>query len=592
MTSFRRMLHYLRPYWILIALAVSFLFLATVVELLIPLQIERIIDDGIATGDMGIVGIVTLEMIGLVLLSMLFSIANVILSVRVSEHSAADIRDATYRRIQQFSFGNLNELRTGELLVRLTSDVNKIKLVVMMSLIMALRTPLMLVGSLIMLVLISPTLALLLLVLLPLMTGIIWWFTVKSGPMYEAVQRRLDRLNTVMQENLAGVQVVKAFVRADYENERYDRANTQLMNKSIQVNQLVVLLLPTMVLILNLGIAAIIWFGGLQAINGQMTSGEIVAFVNYLLMTMITVMMLGRILPMISAAEASAGRILEVVDSKVKVQDKPQARPIDPEQVNGRIAFENVTFDYDSDQNEHEVVLKNIDFVARPGETVAILGATGSGKSTLVNLIPRFYDVSEGRVTIDGVDVREVTKESLRSLVGVCLQETLLFSGTIRDNIAFGDYNASQDDIVTAAQLAAADDFITSKHDSYDTVVGKHGAGLSGGQRQRVAIARALARRPKILILDDSTSSVDVATEVRIQKALDDKLEDVTSFIVAQRISTVLTADKIIVLDKGRIAAIGNHRELMTSSPIYQEIYESQLGDEPLNGNGRPQDGI
>lgn len=592
MTSFRRMLHYLRPYWILIALAVSFLFLATVVELLIPLQIERIIDDGIATGDMGIVGIVTLEMIGLVLLSMLFSIANVILSVRVSEHSAADIRDATYRRIQQFSFGNLNELRTGELLVRLTSDVNKIKLVVMMSLIMALRTPLMLVGSLIMLVLISPTLALLLLVLLPLMTGIIWWFTVKSGPMYEAVQRRLDRLNTVMQENLAGVQVVKAFVRADYENERYDRANTQLMNKSIQVNQLVVLLLPTMVLILNLGIAAIIWFGGLQAINGQMTSGEIVAFVNYLLMTMITVMMLGRILPMISAAEASAGRILEVVDSKVKVQDKPQARPIDPEQVNGRIAFENVTFDYDSDQNEHEVVLKNIDFVARPGETVAILGATGSGKSTLVNLIPRFYDVSEGRVTIDGVDVREVTKESLRSLVGVCLQETLLFSGTIRDNIAFGDHDASQDDIVTAAQLAAADDFITSKHDSYDTVVGKHGAGLSGGQRQRVAIARALARRPKILILDDSTSSVDVATEVRIQKALDDKLEDVTSFIVAQRISTVLTADKIIVLDKGRIAAIGNHRELMTSSPIYQEIYESQLGDGTLNGNGRPQDGI
>ena len=541
---------------------------------------------------MGIVGIVTLEMIGLVLLSMLFSIANVILSVRVSEHSAADIRDATYRRIQQFSFGNLNELRTGELLVRLTSDVNKIKLVVMMSLIMALRTPLMLVGSLIMLVLISQTLALLLLVLLPLMTGIIWWFTVKSGPMYEAVQRRLDRLNTVMQENLAGVQVVKAFVRADYENERYDRANTQLMNKSIQVNQLVVLLLPTMVLILNLGIAAIIWFGGLQAINGQMTSGEIVAFVNYLLMTMITVMMLGRILPMISAAEASAGRILEVVDSKVKVQDKPQARPIDPEQVNGRIAFENVTFDYDSDQNEHEAVLKNIDFVARPGETVAILGATGSGKSTLVNLIPRFYDVSEGRVTIDGFDVREVTKESLRALVGVCLQETLLFSGTIRDNIAFGDHDASQDDIVTAAQLAAADDFITSKHDSYDTVVGKHGAGLSGGQRQRVAIARALARRPKILILDDSTSLVDVATEVRIQKALDDKLEDVTSFIVAQRISTVLTADKIIVLDKGRIAAIGNHRELMTSSPIYQEIYESQLGDEPLNGNGRPQDGI
>jgi ATP-binding cassette subfamily B multidrug efflux pump len=592
MTSFRRMLHYLRPYWILIALAVSFLFLATVVELLIPLQIERIIDDGIATGDMGIVGIVTLEMIGLVLLSMLFSIVNVILSVRVSEHSAADIRDATYRRIQQFSFGNLNELRTGELLVRLTSDVNKIKLVVMMSLIMALRTPLMLVGSLIMLVLISPTLALLLLVLLPLMTGIIWWFTVKSGPMYEAVQRRLDRLNTVMQENLAGVQVVKAFVRADYENERYDRANTQLMNKSIQVNQLVVLLLPTMVLILNLGIAAIIWFGGLQAINGQMTSGEIVAFVNYLLMTMITVMMLGRILPMISAAEASAGRILEVVDSKVKVQDKPQARPIDPEQVNGRIAFENVTFDYDSDQNEHEAVLKNIDFVARPCETVAILGATGSGKSTLVNLIPRFYDVSEGRVTIDGVDVREVTKESLRALVGVCLQETLLFSGTIRDNIAFGDHDASQDDIVTAAQLAAADDFITSKPDGYDTVVGKHGAGLSGGQRQRVAIARALARQPKILILDDSTSLVDVATEVRIQKALDDKLEDVTSFIVAQRISTVLTADKIIVLDKGRIAAIGNHRELMTSSPIYQEIYESQLGDGTLNGNGRPQDGI
>ncbi|MFC2042615.1 ABC transporter ATP-binding protein [Chloroflexota bacterium] len=592
MTSFRRMLHFLRPYWILIALAVSFLLLATVVELLIPLQIERIIDDGIASGDMGIVGIVTLEMIGLVLLSMLFSIANVILSVRVSEYSTADIREATYRCIQQFSFGNLDELQTGELLVRLTSDVNKIKLVVMMSLIMALRTPLMLVGSLIMLVLISPTLALLLLVLLPLMSGIIWWFTIKSGSMYEAVQCRLDRLDTVMQENLAGVQVVKAFVRADYENERYDRANKQLMKKSIQVNQLVVLLLPTMVLILNLGIAAIIWFGGLQAINGQMTSGEIVAFVNYLLMTMITVMMLGRFLPMISAAEASAGRILEVFDSKVEVQDKPQARPLNAEQVNGRIAFEDVTFDYDSGHNEHEAVLKNIDFVATPGETVAILGATGCGKSTLVNLIPRFYDVSEGRVTIDGFDVREVTKESMRALVGICLQETLLFSGTIRDNIAFGDHDASRDDIVTAAQLAAADEFITPKPEGYDTVVGKRGAGLSGGQRQRVAIARALARRPKILILDDSTSSVDVVTEVRIQKALDDNLEGVTSFIIAQRISTVLTADKIIVLDKGRIVAIGNHRELMTTSTIYQEIYESQLGDGPLNGNGRPQDGI
>jgi len=577
MNSLRRILFYLKPYWKQILFAILFLFLVTSVDLLIPRQIQRIIDQGIAPGDMALVGKVMLIMIALLLMSMLFSIGNIALAVRVSENFAADIRDAAYRRTQRFSFGNLDRLQTGELLVRLTSDVGKIKLVTMMTLVMAFRAPLMITGALVMMVTTSPRLAVSLIALLPLITLLLWWFTVKSRPLYNAVQRRLDRLNTILQENLAGARVVKAFVRADYENRRFDEANVALTDKSIQVNQLAALLMPSMIAIVNAGMIAVVWFGGSLAISGLLTEGEIVAFINYLLMAMMPIFMMGMILPMLAAAEVSAGRIFEIIDTETAVQNRPKAKTLIAAEVSGRIAFENVSFSYDCEDCELDA-LQDVSFTAEPGETIAILGATGSGKTSLVNLIPRFYDVTAGRVTIDGVDVRDVTKESLRALMGVCLQEAALFSGSIYDNIAYGNPDAAESDVISAAETAAAREFIMEKENGYQATVGQRGAGLSGGQKQRVAIARALVRQPKILILDDSASAVDVATEAQIQDALEDAYRHTTRFIVAQRISSVLTADKIIVLSRGRIAAMGTHRDLMTDSPIYREIYESQLG--------------
>ncbi len=577
MNSFRRILFYLKPYWKQILLAILFLFLVTGVDLLIPRQIQRIIDQGIIPGNIALVGNVMLIMIALLLMSMLFSVGNIVLAVRVSESFAADIRDAAYRQTQRFSFGNLDRLQTGELLVRLTSDVGKIKLVTMMTLVMAFRAPLMIVGALVMMVTTSPRLAVSLIGLLPLITLLLWWFTVKSRPLYNAVQQRLDRLNTVLQENIAGVRVVKAFVRANYENSRFDKANTDLTHTAIQVNQLAALLMPTMIAIVNAGMIAVVWFGGSLAINGLLTQGEIVAFINYLLMAMMPIFMMGMILPMLAAAEVSAGRIFEIIDTETAVQNRPNAKTLIPAEVNGRIAFENVSFAYDCADCELDA-LQNISFTVEPGETIAILGATGSGKTSLVNLIPRFYDVTAGRVTIDGIDVRNVTKESLRALIGVCLQEAALFSGSIYNNIAYGNPNAAESNIIAAAKIAAAHKFITQKPKGYQTTVGQRGAGLSGGQKQRVAIARALARRPKILILDDSASAVDVATEAQIQDALEDAYRHTTRFIVAQRISSVLTADKIIVLSRGRIAAMGTHHQLLATSAIYREIYESQLG--------------
>ena len=577
MNSLRRILFYLKPYWKQILFSILFLFLVTSVDLLIPRQIQRIIDQGIVPGNMALVGNVMLIMIALVLTSMLFSIGNIVLAVRVSESFAADIRDAAYRQTQRFSFGNLDRLQTGELLVRLTSDVGKIKLVTMMTLVMAFRAPLMIVGALAMMLTTSPRLAVLLIALLPLITLLLWGFTVKSRPLYNAVQQRLDRLNTILQENLAGVHVVKAFVRADYENQRFDQANTALTDTAIQVNQLAALLMPTMIAIINAGMIAVVWFGGSLAIKGLLTEGEIVAFINYLLMAMMPIFMMGMILPMLAAAEVSARRIFEIIDAKTEVQNRPNAKTLNPAEVRGRITFENVSFAYDCEDCELDA-LQNISFSAEPGETIAILGATGSGKTSLVNLIPRFYDVTAGRVTIDGVDVRDVTKESLRALIGVCLQEAALFSGSLYDNIAYGSPHAAESDIIAAAEIAAAREFIMKKPKGFQATVGQRGAGLSGGQKQRIAIARALARNPKILILDDSASAVDVATEAKIQDALEDAYRHTTRFIVAQRISSVLTADKIIVLSRGRIAAMGTHRELLADSSIYREIYESQLG--------------
>lgn len=571
----RRILSYLGPYRRLSIYAILMLVASVAVELMIPQMIRRIIDEGIALRDMNVILATTALMIGTALIEAVLTIGNTILSVKAAQSLAADVRAAVFHKIQSYSFGNLDRFQTGQLIVRLTSDVNMIQMMILMGLRIFTRAPLMIVGSIALMVITSRDLAMISLLLLPLTLILSGAFIVKAQPMFMEVQKRLDKLNTVLQENLAGVRVVKAFIRMRHEAERFDEANINLSQQSIRVTRMLSVLFPSMALIINLSMISIVWFGGQQTVLGKFTIGEIMAFINYLQSASFPLLFLAMMAGQLSAANASAQRIYEVLDFQPEVQDKPGAKPLTD--VKGKVAFENVCFSYT--KNCAEPVLDEINLVAEPGQTVAILGATGSGKSTLINLIPRFYEVTRGRLTIDGVDIRDVTLDSLRANIGVALQDVVLFSGAIKENIRYGRPDASEDEVVAAAKAAQAHDFIMSFPDGYDSDVGQRGVNLSGGQKQRISIARALLVKPKILILDDSTSSVDAEIEAKIQKELEKIMANRTCFVVAQRISTVLKADKIVVLDEGRIVAEGAHRELMDSSPIYREIYESQLGD-------------
>jgi len=579
MSSIVRLYRFVKPYRGQAMAALVLLLGMVAADLLIPRLSQRIIDQGIGQGDLRVVWTTALVMLGAAALSAGFAIVNNYLSVRVGQSFAADLRSALIRKVQSFSFGNLDRLRTGQLIVRSTSDVNFVQMVVQMSLRILTRAPIWMIGSIVFLVLTSVKLGLIVLAFFPVIVLFVLLFAGPARRGFLAIQKRLDRLNTVLQENLAGVRVVKAFVRENHEIERFGSANEELTAQSIRVYRLLALLLPLMTVILNGAVIIALWVGGKMTMVGGMTVGEIVASVNYLSMALFPMMMLAAMVGPLAAADASASRILEVLDGESEVRECPGARVLTAPK--GRIGFEDVCFSYSVDGGDP--VLQGVSFVAEPGETVAILGATGSGKSTLIHLIPRFYDVTEGRVTFDGVDVRDVTLHSLRSQIGIALQEAVLFGGTVRDNIRYGRPDASEEEIVAAAEAAQAAEFIRALPNGYDTVIGQRGVTLSGGQRQRLAIARALLVKPKVLILDDSTSAVDIETEVRLQDALDRLIEasadTTTRFIVAQRISTVLLADKILVLEGGRIVAMGTHRELYTSSPVYQDIYRSQLGD-------------
>jgi len=575
MSSIRRLARFLRPYWKLAVLAPLLMVLEVAMDLMQPRMVQRIVDVGIAQVDLSVVTSTSSLMVGLALVGAVGGFGCTVFATMAAQGFGADLRHALFRKVQSLSLGNLDELETGQLITRLTNDVTQVQQVVAMLLRIMVRAPLMLLGSLVMAILTSPRLALLFVGLTPLVLVALMVVISKATPMFGQVQRKLDELNSVMQENLAGVRVVKAFVRARHEIQRFRATNEGLMEQTIRVARIAAVVMPFMMLALNLGIVGAIWFGGLQVTYGTMHVGQIIAFVNYLMRTLMSLMMVSMLVMMTARAQASAVRIQEVLDAVPKIENRPEA--LTTFAPRGRVAFEGVTFSYDG--NGHDPVLKDIDFVAEPGETVAILGATGVGKSSLVHLIPRFYDVTEGRVTIDGVDVRDIDKEVLRRQLGIALQESVLFTGTIRDNIRYGRPDATDEEVVAAARVAQAHEFISKLPDGYDTVLGQRGVNLSGGQRQRIAIARALLVQPAVLILDDSTSSVDVETETRIQEALKDVMKGRTSFVIAQRISTVLNADKILVLDDGRIAAEGTHRELLASSPLYREIYESQLGN-------------
>lgn len=576
---------FVRPYRTQALIAMGLLFAMVGADLLIPRLTQRVIDHGIVPLDLRVVVTTALVMLGAALVSAALAIANNILSVRVAMGFATDLRSALMRHVQRLSFANLDHLQTGTLLVRSTSDINMVQMIVMISLRIMTRAPIWVIGAVVMLILTSPALALMMAAFVPPLALLVWLFARKVQPMFLGVQQRLDRLNTVLQENLAGVRVVKAFARAAHEIARFDGANRELMNQTIRVSELLAVFIPVVLLLLNLAIVGAVWIGGNATIAGSMTVGEVVAAINYLSFALFPLLMLAAMMGPIAAADASAGRILEVLDAAPRVAES--RRPKTLENPLGRIAFEHVSFSYDTERSEP--VLSDVSFAAEPGETVAILGATGSGKSTLIQLIPRFYDVTAGRITFDGIDIRDLSLESLRGRVGIALQEVVLFGGTVRDNIRYGRPEATDEEVVAAARAAQAHEFISQLPDGYDTTIGQRGVTLSGGERQRIAIARALLVQPKVLILDDSTSAVDIETEVKLQDALDRLITGArnatTRFVVAQRISTVLLADKIVVLDQGRIVALGTHRELLDSSPDYQDIYRSQLGEPPPGGD-------
>lgn len=578
MLTIRHIAPWARPYWRLAAVGSAASVFGVLINLTIPLLTSRIIDEGIVAEDGSVVLNTALAMVGLIIVGMLASAVASVLGIRFAFNTVTDLRRDLYGHVQHLSFGNLDRLTSGELLTRLTSDITKVTTLLTIGVSFIVQIPFSFVGALIAILVIDTSLVPIVFVMVPAIALLVWYTIVRSNVLYDAVQGRLDRLNTVLQENIQGAEVIKAFVRQDYEVGRFEGAASDLADDATRVNQLVASLFPTLILLSSLGIAAVIWIGGGNVIDGDLTEGELVAFIQFMAFVAMPMMFFAFLQPLIAAAGASMNRIAEVIEQTADVVPAAdgQELPVDDGALD--IAFEDVSFHYRLDAAIHDCALQNVNLHIPGGATVAILGATGSGKSTLVNLIPRFYDASYGTVRVGGVDVRSLTKSSLRKNIGIALQEPYLFTGTVAENLRFGRPEATDAEIVEAAKAAQAHEFITEMDAGYEAKIEQGGRNLSGGQRQRLAIARTLVVDPKVLIFDDSTSAVDLETEARIQDVFD-SLTDVTVILVAQRISTALGADFIVVLEDGRVAAHGTHDELLLTSPIYKEIYRSQLGE-------------
>jgi ATP-binding cassette subfamily B multidrug efflux pump len=575
MPSLRRAISYLRPYWLIAVGAVASLLLVTAANLAIPQIIRGVIDYGITPGNMQVIILSGLGLVGLALIRGVFNFTQSYWSEKASQNVAFDVRNDLFDKIQSLSFSYHDRAQTGQLMTRLTSDVEMVRQFTGMGLFQFINAIIMMLGSAALMFLLNWRLTLIVLATIPFMLVLVGRFLMTVHPLFEQVQARLGALNTVLQENLAGVRVIKAFAREPFEADRFQSANQAYLKINLQTVRAFAGNFPLIFFVFNLGTLAIVWAGGNMAISEGLSIGELAAFITYLNFMIFPIMMIGMLSAMIARSMASARRIFDILDAESEVTDRPDAVPLPP--IQGRVAFEKVGFRYLGGERD---ILSDVSFVVDAGQTVAILGATGSGKSTIINLIPRFYDVTDGRVTVDGYDVRQVTLDSLRSQIGIVLQETTLFSGTIRDNIAYGRPEARDEEVMEAAQAAQAHDFIMEMPDGYQTRVGERGVGLSGGQRQRIAIARALLVDPQVLILDDSTSSVDAETEYQIQQALERLMVGRTSFVIAQRISTVRGADLILVLDHGRLAAMGTHEQLLAESALYAEILYSQLRED------------
>ncbi len=573
MKGIRRAFGFILPYKFIAIGAFISLVLVNAANLITPQLLKILIDKGITQKVFGTIIQIAVLLVVIALVRGVFNFLQGYWAEKVSQGIAYEMRNRIFEKLQKLSFSYHDQSQTGKLMTRMTSDVELVKMFTGNGLLQLSSGLILFIGTLAILFSMNWKLTLVLLAMLPVIGVLFGVFIKFVMPISKTIQQKLGALNTVLQENLSGIRIVKAFAREEYEASRFESRNLDYKDVNIKLVSAFSTFFPLTFLVANIASAAVIWVGGLMVIKDTITLGELVAFTSYQMYLLMPIFMLGFIGSALSRAETSAVRIFEIIDAKSEIEDSPNAITMPP--IEGKIEFKDVSFKYSGSDN---YVIENVSFTAEPNQTIAVMGQTGSGKSTIINLIPRFYDVSSGKVLIDGNDVRNVTLDTLRKQIGIVLQETTLFAGTIQENIAYGRPDASLEDVVAAAQAAQAKDFIEKLPESYATLIGERGVGLSGGQKQRVAIARALLLQPRILIMDDSTSSVDSETEFLIQQALEELRKGRTTFVIAQRISTVRNADKIIVMADGKLEAMGTHLELMKSSELYAEILETQMG--------------
>lgn len=569
----KRYAKYVKPYLSAFIIGPCLMLTEVFGEIMLPKMMSLIINHGVANHDSGYMIRIGLCMVLVALVMAVSGIGGAYFSSKASICFTSDLRQDLFAKVQQFSFRNLDEFSTGSLVTRLTNDIQQVQQLLMMALRLAMRSPGMLIGALIMAFAMNPKLALIILIVIPILAAAIAAIMMTAYPRFGIMQMKLDKMNSGIQEALTNVRVVKSFVREDFEKEKFRRNNEDLQANSLRALNIVIMTMPVMMLAMNITTIAVVWYGGNLIIGGKMQVGDLTAFTTYIVQILMSLMMLSMVFLQSSRAMASIRRIDEVMKTDIDLTDEHAARK-DKQVTEGRVEFRDVAFSYQKEGAEK--VLEHISFTAEPGQVIGIIGSTGSGKTSLVQLIPRLYDVTEGEVLVDSVDVRDYSLHNLREGVGMVLQKNLLFSGTIEENLRWGKEDASMEEIRAIADAAQADDFVTSFVKGYDTDMGQGGVNVSGGQKQRLCIARALLKYPKILILDDSTSAVDTATEAKIRECFRTSLKDTTKFIIAQRIGSVEKADLILVLDDGHIIGTGTHEELLASCEAYQEIYYSQ----------------
>lgn len=580
-TELKRYKKYITPY--LSAFVIGPLMMLTEVagEVMLPKFMSMIINNGVASRNVAYIGKMGTLMVLTVLFMAVGGILGAYFSAKASISFTSDMRNDLFRKVQQFSFENIDGYSTGSLVTRLTNDVQQVQNVLMMGLRMALRAPGMFLGALIMAFMMNRQLAVIILIVIPLLLAAILLILKTAFPRFGEMQRRLDRLNSGIQESLTNVRVVKSFVREDHEIEKFSKLNDDLKESSLRALRIVITTMPVMMFAMNVTTLAVVWYGGNIIIAGKMPVGDLTAFTTYIVQILMSLMMLSMVFLQSSRASASMKRINEIFDTEIGLNDD-HAKNKDKKVTEGCVEFKNVSFGYSGENGRKDLVLEGISFTAEPGQTIGIIGSTGSGKTSLVQLIPRLYDVTGGEVLVDGVNVKEYSLKHLREGVVMVLQKNILFSGTIEENLRWGNEDAPMEDVIRFSESAQADPFVKTFKNGYDTEMGQGGVNVSGGQKQRLCIARALLKRPKILILDDSTSAVDTATEAKIRESLYHDLKDTTKIIIAQRISSVQEADQILVLEDGKIIGHGTHEELLKTCEAYSEIYMTQIGNQSI----------